>query len=137
MLIKKADLLKHINFEDYDWYIDNIEVYTRDGQDAGWNYDSPVSGQNIRRIFNDQYSLIFGEFIGFPSGADASKPNTYEEFVNSSAEIVILVVDAYYHDVYCKSASLIEVLYKDLIRLGADEVAYIDENDPRYKLSVW
>ncbi|MDH6368576.1 hypothetical protein M2444_000354 [Paenibacillus sp. PastF-3] len=86
---------------------------------------------------NNEYYIIFANFKAFPQEKDVTDVQTYEEFLNSDCQLVLLVVDCEYATVYCKDQGKLEALYHNAIANGYEDVQYITyENDFRTRLSV-
>ncbi|WP_432664410.1 DUF2691 family protein [Wukongibacter baidiensis] len=134
------DALKPVNIEEYVWHLENIEFVEMDDNKKYWNIEQPFieRGSSFKeRLDNSEYYAIFGEIIAFPLKSKPCKVHSYEEFLSSDAELVLLIVDVTYIDIYCKDLRLVELLYQNAERNSYEKVEFIDENDPRYKLSVW
>ncbi|MDQ2085735.1 DUF2691 family protein [Herbivorax sp. ANBcel31] len=141
-LIQLQDVLGAIEIEKFNWHLNNIEIHESNikiNNDV-WDIEQPlvIDGYNLKCKFECvKHLAIFGEFIAFLPDDVPCEINTYNEFLKSKAEIVFLVVDSSYYDIYCKDICLIEKIYVFAQSYGFKEIEYIDENDPRYKLSVW
>ncbi|MGF7059032.1 DUF2691 family protein [Brassicibacter mesophilus] len=139
-------VLKDIDIIKYHWHIDSDEIYkVIDDEmidDNLFNSDRigslVLSGIEFKsHIFNHIYYAIFGEFKAFPQHSQISIVNTYEEFLRSDCEIVLLIVDNIYYDVYCKNKNYLEIIYQNAINNNFENITYIDENDGRTRLNVW
>ena len=87
-------------------------------------------------IENKTYYMIFADLQAYPKGT-LSHIKTYEEFIESQCELVLLVADCSYVTIYCKNKGTLEWLYKNAVECGFEDVTYItDENDARTRLSV-
>lgn len=74
----------------------------------------------------------------FPFGKTVNEVQTYEEFVDSDCELVLLIADNSYVSIYCKNKNTIEKLYFNALKNDFEEVLFItDENDTRTGLTVW
>ncbi|TMV43302.1 DUF2691 family protein [Paenibacillus mesophilus] len=74
----------------------------------------------------------------YPKDESIEDVLTYEEFLKSQCQLVLIVIDSSYLTVYCKDNKMIDDLYLNAIRKGFEKVEYItDENDFRTRLSVW
>ncbi len=134
-------VLKSIAVNDYDWILNHIEVHSSNKNDDDlWNENQPfiLSGEVLKeRIDLPNYYTVFGEFFAYPRGNQPKLVSSYEEFKESAAEIVLLIVDSVYYDIYCKDEELIEQLYSNAKDNNFSNIEYIDENDTRTRLSVW
>lgn len=74
----------------------------------------------------------------FPQGKDIVEVKTYQEFLNSDCQLVLLVADSSFVIIYCKNRKMAEDLFNNAKDRGYDHVKYItDANDARTGFSVW
>ncbi|WP_052487889.1 DUF2691 family protein [Gordoniibacillus kamchatkensis] len=130
-----------INFRRYNWFIKHLDAYANIIANEPIYLDGIVSGNVLEREINRMDYCIFGKFVAIP--AKLNKGNhenidvsTYEEFVQSNAEIVILNWDVYNFDIYCKSEETIQEIALNAEQSGL-KYELIDENDSRTRLNVW
>lgn len=135
------EILKPINLIRYRWFVGSEESYTvkDDKLDEPLFPDSAViDGKTFADVINHgkQY-LIFLNLKAFPSGP-VTDVATYEAFLDSPCELVLLLIDSTFVDVYCKDQRMIESLYANALSCGFKEVAYLtDGNDTRTTLTIW
>jgi hypothetical protein len=138
-----GEVLAPFNISNFDWYVGGQEAY----QDTGEGKFEPLfqgeiygmKGQDLSEILKSSvYYIIFANFKAYPQGESIEDVFTYEEFLNSQCQLVLLVIDSSYVTVYCKDNKMLDDLYLNAIRGGFENVEYItDENDFRTGLSVW
>lgn len=138
-----GEILKPFETDEYNWLVGGEEAYfIVDGQfeetlfaGAGEIWD----GITLKKLLEEnEYYIIFQDLKAFPQGKDIVEVKTYEEFLNSDCQLVLLVVDSCFVSIYCKNNKLIEDLFKNAQHRGYDHVRYItDANDTRTGLSVW
>lgn len=81
--------------------------------------------------------IIFTDLKAFPVGTNLSEIDTYEAFLASACELILLIVDCSYTSIYCKDIKVLSELYANVESLKVDKLAYItDENDFRNTLRV-
>jgi hypothetical protein len=138
-----ADMLKPIDITKFNWRNQNEEAYiVNDGQfDRALfpEVENDMDGSLLeKRIKDNQYYVIFADLKAFPKGEEVNNTETYEDFLNSNCELVLLVVDSVYTTIYCKDKEKLKLLYRNAIECSFEDVLYItDENDGRTELSVW
>lgn len=129
-----------INFKQSKWFVKHLDAYSNILANEQIDLDGLVSGRNLERSIRKIDYCIFGKFVAYPtnvkSGTKSLDVSTYEDFVKSKAEIVILNWDVYYFDIYCKSVELINELALNAEQNGL-KYELIDENDSRTRLDVW
>jgi hypothetical protein len=98
-----------------------------------------IDGLFLRKLLEEnRYYLIFVTLQAYPKGKKSLLVETYEEFVSSDCQLVLLVVDSIYVTIYCKDKEKLEGLYQNAKVKGFHNLAYVtDENDTRTRLSVW
>ncbi|HIW34586.1 MAG TPA: DUF2691 family protein [Candidatus Paenibacillus intestinavium] len=138
-----GDILLPFNISHFDWYIGGEEAY----QDTGGGNFAPLfqgeiygmKGHDLSEILElSRYYIIFANFKAYPIGEFIEDVLTYEEFLKSHCQLVLLVIDSSYVTVYCKDNKILDDLYMNAISKGFEKVDYItDENDFRTRLSVW
>ena len=137
-----AEILKPFALEDFCWKIGDCESYI--AGDKGLERNLFPEGQTIMEgielknlLENNAYYVIFAELQAYPDSSFSVVEN-YGEFIDSDCELVLLVVDCIYVDLYCKDESMIELLYEHALKRRFKRVAYIaGKNDTRTRLSVW
>jgi hypothetical protein len=138
-----AEILKPIEITASNWYIGGEESYiVGDGTLDISLFDGEIfgmKGSSLKNVIeNNEYYLIFANLKAFPKDIEVIDIQSYEEFLNSSCQLILLVIDSSYIAIYCKDQDQLEGLFNNAINLGFDKVNYItDENDFRTKLSVW
>lgn len=131
-------MLEPVDCNKYSWYIDRDEIIvsTSDGC-KGLFEDQVVKGTDFSNLINNNsYYMIFAVLKAFPDSVPITQIATYEDFINSKCEIIMLVADNTFTDVYCKDISLIEKLYDNAAAKGYTEIEYIDENDSRIGIYI-
>lgn len=64
----------------------------------------------------NQYYTIFVELQAYPFGQAVDLVQTYEEFVDSDCELVLLLADSSYVSIYCKDRNVIEKLFINALK---------------------
>ena len=135
--------IKPINITEFIWRIEGEESYLVEDDKLGEllfpEEKNEIDGLFLKGFLEDNtYYLIFADIKAYPKGKNPANIETYEEFLNSECELVLLVVDSVYFTIYCKDREKLESLYNNAKLKGFDDLQYItDENDTRTKLSVW
>ncbi|KOP83866.1 DUF2691 family protein [Cytobacillus solani] len=136
-------ILKPIEMSKLNWHVENVESYlvVKDqlADELFPQQLNGMAGMGLRDYLeNNTYYLIFADLKAFPSGESLRNVETYEEFVNSKCQLVLLIVDSAYVTIYCKEKEDIESLYQNAKSLGFENIQYItDDHDTRTRLSVW
>ncbi|MGZ9586697.1 DUF2691 family protein [Paenibacillus marinisediminis] len=137
-----GEVLKPIDITAFNWRIGSGESYmvVNDQLDKElFSEDRDIiEGAELKNLLEtNKYYIIFADLQAF-SKDENPHIATYEEFIESNCELVLLVIDCCYVAIYCKNQEAIELIYKNAIDCGFEDVEYItDENDSRTRLSAW
>lgn len=141
---KKDKLLKEIldsiNVSKYNWY--NIE-----SQNEAWSFsdsgekefleDIHYQGKLFGEIINKKHYVIFLKLEAYLGETNLYDIHTYEEFQNSECEILLLIYDCKFIEVFAKEEDIIRNIYENARKKEFDEIEYItDMNDGRTNLDV-
>lgn len=132
------DILKPVNITEFDWYIGYDECYI--GNDSLFPPDvNEIDGTILKELLNkEEYLVIFADLKAYPKGKIVSDIDSYEEFLKSDCQLVLLISDCFYCEIYCKDRAKLERMFQHAKRCAFENVEYItDENDGRTRLSVW
>jgi len=138
-----GEILKPMEVSNFDWFIGEEESYfvvdDTLGDDLFPDVIMGMNGEELQKIIDDnEYYLIFANLKAFPKGSQITDVITYEDYVESECQMVLLVIDSIYVTVYCKDLEKVEELYNHINRQGFESLEYLtDENDTRTILSVW
>lgn len=137
-----ADILRPIPCALYSWNIGFTETYRYENDrctnNSIFGKQDVLDGNELDRVVNKHtYLAIFAELKAFPKTATVTDIGDYEDFVYSKCEIIILLVDCAYVDVYCKDTKLTEAVYDYAQQKGYSDLEYIDNNDSRTRMYVW
>ncbi|WJM10590.1 DUF2691 family protein [Paenibacillus sp. PK1-4R] len=138
-----GEILKPMGVSNFDWFIGGEESYFIEGDTLGDDLFPDMiigmNGEELQKIIeNNEYYLIFTNLKAFPKGRQITDVITYEDYVESECQMVLLVIDSIYVTVYCKDLEKVKELYNHINRQGFESLEYLtDENDTRTILSVW
>ncbi|HDR3888737.1 TPA: DUF2691 family protein [Bacillus cereus] len=135
-------VLKPVDITVFDWRVENEESYliVRDGLGSElFSEDKKImNGLEFKKLIKDNiYYLIFADLKAYPKGEVLEEVETYEEFKESKCEVVVLVADGDYIQIYAKNQKAIELMYENALNQGFYVEYVTDENDGRTRLSVW
>ncbi|KZZ85755.1 DUF2691 family protein [Bacillus sp. SJS] len=137
------DGLMSIDITEFDWTSGGEESYLVKGDELQEPlFPDEVRGMDgflLRELLEEnKYYLIFVNLQAFPKGESSLRVETYEEFVNSNCQLLLLVVDSIHVEIYCKDNIRLESLYQNAKLRCFNNLQYItDKNDIRTRLSVW
>lgn len=132
-------ILKGINFDTYIWKVVESEIYKTDEETAELFSREIYNGIDFENIIKfNEYQVIFANIQAYKRNTQIYELNNYEEFLASSCEIVVLIVDCRFVEIYSKSHITIEQIKSNVERLLFEDIEYItDDNDTRTRFSIW
>ncbi|AXR17654.1 hypothetical protein COC60_14570 [Bacillus thuringiensis] len=136
-------VLKPIDITVFDWQVmGREEAYIIIGNELGselFSEDNEIMvGSALKKLIKDNiYYLLFVDLKAYPKGEVLGEIETYEEFKESKCEVVVLVADGDYIQIYAKNQEEIEMMYENAVNQGLYVEYITDENDGRTRLSVW
>ncbi|MGG5791956.1 DUF2691 family protein [Bacillus nitratireducens] len=136
-------VLKPIDITAFDWQVmGREEAYIIIGNELGpelFSEDNEImEGLELKKLIKDNiYYLLFVDLKAYPKGKVLGEIETYEEFKKSKCEVVVLVADGDYIQIYAKNQEEIEMIYENALNQGFYVEYITDENDGRTRMSVW
>lgn len=135
-----GEIVSPLDVASFNWGIDG-ESYTVEKGEIKEPLlpDEIMDGSALsERVKNNFYYCIFADLKAFPKDKQIKEINTYDEFLKSDCQVVLLLVDCSFVTIYCKDSSTLELLYGHAKSHGFDGLEYVtEENDKRIRLSVW
>ena len=134
------EILDNINVEKYNWY--NVK-----SQKEAWHFvesrekefleNTHYQGIHFRNEINKMHYVVFLKLEAYCGMSDCYDLHTYEDFKKSECEILFLLYDCEFIEVFAKEESVIQNLYENAQKKQFDDVEYItDINDGRIILNV-
>ena len=122
-------LLTNINVEDFNWLILESEVYKKaDTVECDGRY----TGKEFKKALKDLDSCYIVRINIQASKRVIDAVEYYDEYINGECELVILIHDVIYNEVYCKLAKECDLIKKNCLKLDYDEFEVInDDSDCR------
>ncbi|PGM91851.1 DUF2691 family protein [Bacillus cereus] len=136
-------VLKPIDITVFDGQaVGREEAYIIIGNELGpelFSEDKEImEGAELKKQIKDNiYYLLFVDLKAYPKGEVPGEIETYEEFKESKCEVVVLVADGDYIQIYVKNQEEIEMMYDNALNQGFYVEYITDENDGRTRMSVW
>ena len=122
-------ILEGIHIESYIWKIVDDEVILNIDDDL---FSTEIlKGDELKRIIcNPSYYMVFLNMQAFSAEGDTDTITTFSDFIKSNCEIVLLVCDCIFVDIYVKSKENVEIIKLNAERYKYEKIQYITaEND--------
>ncbi|MGE7925762.1 DUF2691 family protein [Viridibacillus arvi] len=133
------EILSDLELNGLNWRVGGGESYFKENNTLGkplFPSLCTVNGETLSELISkEEYYLIFVDLKAFANKLDVKEIATYQEFVESECQFVLLVVDSSYVTIYSKKQDIIKQLFSKGENTGYKNVKYItDENDSRTTL---
>lgn len=126
-----ADITKNIEINRKFWFILDDQIYHRFDGESFFESDKYNGDDFEKKISDRNYYVYFANIQAFPTEKDFVGINTYDDFHNSKCEIIILIIDSYFVDVYAKDENTIEKIKLNALESGFTKIDYITEQNDR------
>ena len=109
------EILENINLIKYKWYIEDDEVYYNDTYENLFA-SNKISGEELyKKISKEKYYIININLLGYKIyNSSNEKIESYEDFLNSKYEIMLVIYDSINCEIYLKDDILFTKVYKSL-----------------------
>ena len=128
------EILDKIEITEFIWRIGGGEAYYVEANKLDTTLlpsGSIVDGNTLKNIISKKdYYLIFADLKGFTKEEDVREIATYQEFLESKCQFVLLVVDSSWIYIYSKDPDIIKQLHSNAVAGKYENINYLtDEND--------
>lgn len=129
------EILANIHITEFFWRIGGGEAYYVEANQFGPSLFPSVDIIDGTTLYNtilkQDYYLIFADLKAFTEKEDVKEIETYEAFVNSECQFVLLVVDSCLVYIYAKNQWMIMQLHDNAVAANYKEIHFLtDEDDP-------
>lgn len=92
----------------------------------------------LKLISTGEYYLIFADLKAFPTNESVVKINSYEDFLKSSCQLALLVIDSVYVSIVLKEQQMIDKILERAEGIGYTNIKFLtDENHTDSLFNVW
>ncbi len=131
-------IFQPLNVTEYQWYNDErqYEVFPDEQNEELFETDY-YSGVDFLTRIQRKHLILFLKLQAYFPGGTFFDIKTYDEFLNSDCQILFLIYDCEWVEIYIKDKSVTDLLYKNAIDKGFKDILYItDENDRRTRMEI-
>jgi hypothetical protein len=133
-------VLKCIDIKQYDWYNlkDQAEVWPYPDSENGIFFDRDYyDGKSFLQKICQQHYTIFVKLQAYYKNGSFFNIHTWEEFIESDCQLLLLICDSDYVEVYVKQESEAMAIHANAVSEGYSNVSYItDDNAYRTRMDV-
>lgn len=132
------EIFKCFNVKNYYWYVVGSQ------NDAWDSYMERVlldhfayDGFSFYETISQEHFVIFLKLQAYFPNDEYDEILSYDDFQKSECQLLLLIHDCCYVDIYMKDQAMLEEMYQYVVSRGCQNVRYInDDNDTRTKMSV-
>lgn len=131
-------ILNCINIEIYKWYIidDQEEVWNEEQNEDFFDVQD-FCGKDFAKKIQANHYIVFLKLQAYFTDGIFSDVQTYDEFLKGHCQILVLVNDCEYVEIYCKDENISKAIYNHAISQKHKNVKYIsNDNDHRTTMNV-
>ncbi|OCS85535.1 DUF2691 family protein [Caryophanon tenue] len=89
-------------------------------------------------ITTGKYYLIFSDIKAFPTRESIVEIKTYDDFLKSSCQLALLVIDSVFVSIFVKSEEILCIVYECAKKLAYTNIKFITEDESEHnQLTVW
>ena len=131
-------ILKCIEHKEYCWYtvLEQNEVWDGSYKNdffKSYYYDKKTFFEHIK----SEHHIVFLKLQGYHNLNNAFNLHTYKEFCESDCQLMLLIYDCEYVEIFAKDLVVIDAIYSNALNNGFLEIEYITEkNDERTKMDI-
>jgi len=129
-----------IDLSGYIWEIAEDDIMCiKNGEHTQGLFNSNImNGEEFLSCISiDDYYMIFADIKAYPVGYNYSEIDSYEDYLISDCQIILLCADSTFIDFYSKDMTILEKVYENCINYGLEEVTtFTEENDSRTRMSI-
>lgn len=130
-----------IDLTKYIWEINEDDImYTENNKHMQGLFENDVmSGEEFFKcISKESYYLIFADIKAYLTGSNCVEINTYNDYLASDCQIILLCADSTFIDFYSKDIEILDQVHKNCVYNNFEQITIITEdNDSRTRMSVW
>lgn len=129
------EVLTAIPLSNYDFFISEDEVLVNY---KTFEFSHKVSAEifeNLKKL--SPYYVLSINLQAYPKGKLPQSITTYEDFLKSDCQFILLIIDGRYFEIYVKEEGLLMRFIKNAITLKGKSIKIkTDSNDGRIHLSI-
>lgn len=131
-------MLKCIDVKKYNWYniINQCEVW--ENYNGGVSFEKEYyDGKRFLQNIMSEYYIIFLKLQAYFDNGKFSDIHTYKDFQESDCQLLLLIYDCEYVEIYSKDITDLNLLYENALKNNYIEIGYITgNNDGRTKMDI-
>ena len=131
-------ILNCIKIDAYHWKVveNQEEVWSENGDKEFFDI-MEMNGKDFAKKIQLNHFIVFVKLQAYYSDGKFQDISTYNDFINGDCQLLLLVSDCEYVEIYCKDEEHSKVIYHHALLQNYKNVKYItDKNDSRITMNV-
>lgn len=135
-LKNEYDIILNKIFHDIDcsnfrWKIEDEEVL---GEHVEFFFDkTDYSNNEFQNMIQKEHYPIFLNLQMYYKNSDVNDIKNYEQFLTSSCQLILFIVDNIFVEIYAKNQTILEKISKNAVDFDFSNIEYINESLDTYK----
>lgn len=120
-----------IDCSNFRWKIEDEEVL---GEHVEFFFDkTDYSNNEFQNMIQKKHYPIFLNLQMYYKNSDVNEINNYDQFLISSCQLIIFIVDNVFVEIYAKNQTILERILKNAVDFDFSNIEYINEILDTYK----
>lgn len=132
------NIFQTVNIEQFYWYVvqAQTEVWDKPVGNDFFTQEVYFGDEFSKRIQEDHF-IVFLKLQAYSHLEKFKNITTYKTFEQSDCQVLVLIYDCSFVEVYTKEQIVTETIYWNAVRMDYKNPAYItDQNDSRTKMDI-
>lgn len=133
-----SEIFQSIDVKKYNWYniLDQNEVWKNFAGEKSLG-EEYYSGNDFEKIINSEHYILFLKLQAYFKMVNYQNLHTYKEFVEDNCQLLVLVSDSEFVEIYAKEITVLKHIYDTAEENEYFDIEYItDDNDSRIGFNV-
>lgn len=132
------EIVECLKEENYVWHIINSQTEVWADSDGNELFsEKKYNSKDYFDLISNNHYAVFVKIQAYLSSVAFNEIHTIEDFRNSDCQLIILICDNTWCDIYIKESKILDKMYQNLVKKNFGNLKYIyDNNNERTKLDV-
>lgn len=86
-----------------------------------------LNGDEFQTLIQNPHFVLFVKLLAFPSNKELKEIETYSDYLMSNCEMVVLIYDCEYVEIYTRSLEIINTITNNCVQYGYTKIELISE----------
>ena len=132
------DIFGTVDTEPFYWYVvqEQTETWNKPFGEDFFNKEI-YPGDEFSKAIQEKHFIVFLKLQAYSCVQNFQNISTYEDFKQSDCQILVLVYDCSFAEVYAKNKVVLQAVHQRATQMRYKNLTYItDQNDARTKMDI-